>query len=95
MFDKAVWNNPITWTEKVVGNKYMFMSLLFLQLLLGCSSVGVFLLLSYKLFGHMSFPPFAILIILGMVLLPIAYLFALRRLFIKYKQISRDNELLK
>ncbi len=86
MFKNAIWNDPIRWTEKTIGSKTKFISVLFMQFFLFVVTVLVYSRLTYKLYGHIDFYPLFVFVFTGMVLMPFAYLIALRKMLIELKK---------
>ncbi len=88
MLENAIWKNPNKWAEKTVGTKNKYLLLLLMHLVLGFGSILIFSLSSNRIFGY-YFHPFNIILFIGMILMPLMYLFALRKLLLKLREYNK------
>ena len=99
MFKNALWKNPIGWTQKTVGTKLRFFIVLVGHIVMGLAIAAIIIYQSIAI-GLMtgnrlpiSFT-FTIGLFLGMTIaLPPFYLYAMKKLLGKIKELKKDGKL--
>ena len=96
MFKNALWKNPVGWAEKAVGTKLKFWLLITAHLVMGGAFIFFFLCLAFVLFAKGFKLPLSFGVGIGgmvafITMLPICYLYTIRKLLVELKKTKRDS----
>jgi hypothetical protein len=94
MFKNALWKNPVGWAEKAVGTKLRFWIMITAHLVMGVAFVFFFLCVTFILFAKGFKLPLSFGVGIGgmaafITILPICYLYTIRKLLIELKKTKK------